>query len=120
MTSRLGAGVLKFLLAGLPAASRRDLAAALHPPPPPPLLRLPEVRTVEVIKRVVEVREVPAPPPPDHPLLGTLLWDFGYKRVYAMRAATLADPQQVPVWNMQRSFRAERVRHAFASQSQLA
>ena len=98
------------MLSALPAADRRDLAAFLHPPPPPPLLRAPEVRTVEVIKRVVEVREVPAPPPAEHPVLGQLLHDFGYKRVYATRAATLVDAQQVPVWNMQRSFRAERVR----------
>jgi hypothetical protein len=34
-----------------------------------------------------------------------------YKRVYAMRAATLTDPRVVPVWNLQRSFRLERVRN---------
>ena len=101
---------MKVLLSTLPAADRRDLALSLHPPPPPPLLRAPEVRTVEVIRRVVETREVPEPPPPDHPVLGRLLHDFGYKRVYAMRTATLADAQHVSVWNMQRSFRPERVR----------
>lgn len=101
-------GALKWLLCALPAAERRELSLALHPPPPPPLLRAPEVRTVEVIKTVVQRVEVPAAKAAEHPLLGELLHDFGFKRVYAMRAAALADAQLVPVWNMQRSFRAER------------
>jgi hypothetical protein len=157
---------LTWLLRGkLSAPDRRAIAEALYPPAPPPVLRAPVVKTVEVVRTVTVTKEVPAPMPAEHPVLGQLLHDFGrvpwpcvraaregpaqrrgqessaqaltrarrpvcacalacllhrrpacrrvvrrYKRVYAMCAAKLVDPRVVPVWNLQRSFRLERVR----------
>ena len=43
-----------------------------------------------------------------HPTYGTLLHDFGYKKVYAMPAAHLVSKEKVAVYEQQRAFRAER------------
>lgn len=67
---------------------------------------------MEIVREVVRevVRTVHAPPqaPLEHPVLGLLLHDFGYKRVYAMLSARLTDGRCVAVWNQQRSFRLAR------------
>jgi len=46
--------------------------------------------------------------PAVHPVFGHLLRDFGYKRVYAMRAGCLTDKTAVQVYEQQRAFRSER------------
>ena len=43
-----------------------------------------------------------------HETFGTLLRDFGHKRVYAMPAGNLASKEKVRVYDQQRAFRAER------------
>jgi hypothetical protein len=45
---------------------------------------------------------------PLHPVFGTLLHDFGYKKVYAMPAVHLVSKEKVMVYEQQRAFRAER------------
>lgn len=78
-----------------------------------------------VTRTVVQQVEVPVPKPEEHPVLGEarsaptrpnqhtltpmqLLYDFGYKRVYATRATVLADPATISTWHQQRAFRPER------------
>ena len=41
-----------------------------------------------------------------HPVYGTLLHDFGYKKVYAMSAEQLVSKDKVAVYEQQRAFRA--------------
>ena len=43
-----------------------------------------------------------------HELYGTLLRDFGYKKIYAMAAANLVSKDKVGIYDQQRAFRAER------------
>ena len=54
------------------------------------------------------VRDVKASKTATHPVFGTLLRDFGYKRVYAMPAGRLADKNVVKVYEQQRAFRSDR------------
>ena len=121
---RPGVGVLTWLLqSNLTAAERRALAAELDPlrahvqpvagavlsPVTQPAA--PKVQPVQQQQK----QEVAVPVPVavaaravEHPVLGALLYDFGYKRVYAMPAASLVDASITPVWQQQRSFRLER------------
>lgn len=117
----------RILINNLNTGERQLLAGILHPqpPPPPPVEIVREVEVVrevrvevpvkvpvqvvkEVVKEVQVVKEVPAAVAPEHPVLGNLVYDFGFKRVYAMRPENLCDARVVPVWNLQRSFRLER------------
>ena len=43
-----------------------------------------------------------------HPLYGSMLRDFGYKKIYAMPAANLVAKDKVGIYDQQRAFRAER------------
>lgn len=43
-----------------------------------------------------------------HPILGDMLRDLGYKKVYATSVAALVT---VPIWEKQRTLRAERARN---------
>ena len=44
----------------------------------------------------------------EHPLYGSMLRDFGYKKIYAMPAANLVAKDKVGIYDQQRAFRAER------------
>ena len=43
-----------------------------------------------------------------HELYGTMLRDFGYKKIYAMAAANLVSKDKVGIYDQQRAFREER------------
>eukprot|EP00514_Thraustochytrium_sp_LLF1b_P002085 CAMPEP_0184516576 /NCGR_PEP_ID=MMETSP0198_2-20121128/5105_1 /TAXON_ID=1112570 /ORGANISM="Thraustochytrium sp., Strain LLF1b" /LENGTH=357 /DNA_ID=CAMNT_0026906911 /DNA_START=89 /DNA_END=1163 /DNA_ORIENTATION=+ len=45
-----------------------------------------------------------------HPIYGKLLYDFGYKRVFASEPKRLTDKVVLPVWEKQRIFRPERAK----------
>lgn len=47
------------------------------------------------------------PKPEDHPVLGELVLDLGYKRIYRASAATLVN---IPVWEKQRIYRHDRAK----------
>ena len=99
---RLGVGVLTWLLqSNLSVAERRALARELDPvlahtqpvstpvtqPAPPkvhPVLSPPKAQPVPLQQRQEQELAVPAAAAAravEHPVLGTLLYDFGYKRV---------------------------------------
>ena len=45
----------------------------------------------------------------EHPIYGTLLHDFGFKKVYATDPALLIDKETLPVWMKQRYGQAHRL-----------
>jgi hypothetical protein len=67
----------------LSPAERRALADELDPRPTvaAPPVAAPPVAPQVVVKVVEKLVHVPAPAAVEHPVLGTLLHDFGYKRV---------------------------------------
>jgi len=126
------------IVENLTPTQRSELAGHISPPPPPPrppapaappsledVLAKDPVKALRILQSApIEESEwrkafeamFPAPEPAktvenqQHPLLGTLLQDFGYKQVYSLKMSQLIDSKVLPVWESQRSFREDRAK----------
>eukprot|EP00242_Pyramimonas_sp_CCMP2087_P001594 CAMPEP_0198231234 /NCGR_PEP_ID=MMETSP1445-20131203/115093_1 /TAXON_ID=36898 /ORGANISM="Pyramimonas sp., Strain CCMP2087" /LENGTH=405 /DNA_ID=CAMNT_0043911835 /DNA_START=146 /DNA_END=1360 /DNA_ORIENTATION=- len=120
------------IVENLTTTQRSELAGQIFSPAPapaPPSLESMLARDPSKALRILQTSPIeksewreafeavlPPPPPPEaeimqpqvDPFLGTLLQDFGYKKVYSLKMSQLLDSKVLQVWESQRSFREDR------------
>ena len=93
--------------ANLKKVTKTEIKTEPQSPPPPPSIPTPSVVSEEVSNNTfeqplkVEIKEENV----EHPVLGQMIADLGYKRLHLASSKNLAT---IPVWKKQRIYRHER------------